>query len=142
MDPVELTARREALGLSIKAFSEVLDIRERSLTRWEAGVTEPRDWSWLHDALLGMEDYLTDLIDEMVTNADTVYEATGQIGLISYDSRGAFYQWHPDARVQQWPGAGSGVPVEMHRVASARAAVILRQKYGDAPVNIAAVPKP
>lgn len=141
MTPVELQARREALGLSLNALGEVWGVRPQSIARWEYGQNQPKSWDWMDESLSAMEDYLADLIDKTVKTAQQAYEETGEVALVTYDSRGAFYHWHPDARDHVWPNDGLGVPVEIHRVATARAAVKLRHLCGQDAVPIAAVPK-
>lgn len=141
MTPVELQARREALGLSLKALGEVWGVRPQSIARWEYGQNQPKSWDWMDESLSAMEDYLADLIDTTVQNAQQAYEDTGEVALVTYDSRGAFYHWHPAARDYEWPNDGLGVPVELHRVATAHAAVKLRKLYDVDAVPIAAVPK-
>jgi len=141
MTPVELQARREALGLSLNALGEVWGVRPQSIARWEFGQNQPKNWDWIDESLTAMEDYLTDLIDKTVENAQQAYEDTGEVALVTYDSRGAFYHWHPTARDHEWPSDGLGVPVELHRVATARAATQLRKLCNKDSVPIAAVPK-
>ena len=141
MTPVELKSRREALGLSIKALSEVLDVRTQSITKWEFGENPPRDWSWINDALTGMEQYQDELTDELIAAADATYAQTSEAALVTYASRGDFYYWYPEAREKEWPSAGLGIPVELHRAATARAARQLRRRYGADAVTIAEVPR-
>lgn len=141
MTPVELQSRREALGLSINALAEVWGVRPQNISRWEYGKNQPQSWDWMHESLTAMEDYLDDLIEKSVKHAQQVYEDEGEIALVTYNSRGAFYNWHPQAKDHEWPNDGLGVPVELHRVATARAAAHLRRLYGVDAVPIAAVPK-
>lgn len=141
MDPVALLARREALGLSLKALGEVWGVRTQSIARWEFGQNPPRDWSWIEDSITAMEGYQQELITEMVQAAKETYDDIGEAALVTFDSRGAFYRWHPDAREKEWPGGGYAVPVEVHRSATARAAVELRTQHGIEEVTITAAPK-
>lgn len=141
MTPVELQSRREALGLSLNALGEVWGVRPQSIGRWEFGQNQPRSWEWMDESLSAMEDYLEELIEETVKTALQSYEETGEVALVTYDSRGAFYHWHPGARDHVWPSDGLGVPVEIHRVATGRAAARLRELCNQDHVPIAAVPK-
>lgn len=95
----------------------------------------------MDESLSAMEDYLANLIEDTVRNAQQAYQETGEVALVTYDSRGAFYHWHPKARDHEWPNDGLGVPVELHRVATARAATQLRKLCDTDNVPIAAVPK-
>lgn len=141
MTPVELKSRREALGLSIKALGEVWGVRTQSITRWEFGENPPRDWTWINESLTGMEDHQDQLTDELIATGEKTYDQTGEAALVTYDSRGAFYRWHPEARDKTWPGGGQGIPVELHRAAAARASRHLRRLYGEEVVTLAEVPR-
>lgn len=140
MTPVELKARREALGLSLKALGEVWGVRPQSITSWEEGFKAPRDWSWVTASISAMEDYQDDLTDQMITTGKETHADTGEAALITYDSRGSFYRWHPDAREKEWPGGGQSVPVELYRTAAARAGRQLRRLYGEEAVSLVEVP--
>lgn len=141
MTPVELKSRREALGLSIKALGEVLDVRTQSITKWEYGENPPRDWNWINDALTGMEEYQDQLTEELIAAAKATYEETAEAALVTYSSRGDYYHWYPEAREKEWPTAGRGIPVELHRAATARAARELRRICGAEAVTITEVPR-
>lgn len=140
MTPVELLARREALGLSLKALGEVLKVRPDSIARWEFGRKPPKDWSWIAEAIASMEEYQDDLVAELVDTSRTLHAETGEAALVTFHSRGAFYHWHPEARSKQWRGSGQSVPVELHRTAVARAAYELRTVHGLGRVTISAAP--
>lgn len=140
MTPVELTARREALGLSNKALSEAWNIRYQNLARWEYGKNHPRDWDWMAASLTDMENYQIQLVEELVEDALEVYESTGEAALVTYNSRGAFYYWKPEARNKKWVSDGYGVPVELHRAAVARAAIKLRNEHGIENITISPAP--
>lgn len=141
MTPVELLARREALGLSLKALGEVWGVRPDSIARWEFGRNPPRDWTWIAETIASMEEYQDDLVAELVEVARTLHAETGEAALVTFDSRGAFYGWHPEAREKKWRGSGKGVPVELHRTAAARAAYELRTVEGLKQVTISAAPE-
>lgn len=142
MTPVELLARREALGVSLNALSEVWGMRYQSIARWEFGRAAPKDWAWIEESLTHMEEYQDDLVAELVEVARTLHTETGEAALVTFHSRGAFYRWHPEAREKQWRGSGKGVPVELHRTAAARAAYELRTVHGLERVTISAAPDP
>src|SRR5699024_11352458 len=103
MTPVELQARREALGLSLNALGEVWGVRTQSIARWEFGQNQPKNWDWIDEALTAMEDYLTDLIDKTVENAPQASEDTGGVALVTKDSRGAHYHCKHTARDSESP---------------------------------------
>lgn len=141
MTPVEMMARREALGLSRKALAEVLNIREENVNRWEFGKNHPRDWSWIDEALTALEDHQETLIEEMVTSATERHQGTGELVLMTFHSRRDYYRWLPEARQKEWAPGVQGIPVELHRSATARAAAQLRRQYAE-PVQVHAAPDP
>lgn len=140
MTPVELLARREALGLSLNALGEVWDVRSQSISRWEFGRNPPKDWSWIEASITAMEHYQAELVAQMVKTTKEILNETGEAALVTFNSRGAFYRWHPEARDKEWPGGGQGVPVELHRAATARAATELRILHGIKEVSISEAP--
>lgn len=140
MTPVELVARREALGLSLNALGEVWDVRTQSISRWEHGTNPPKDWSWIDASITALEQYQAELVDQMVKTTKEILNDTGEAALVTYKSRGVFYRWHPEARDMEWPGGGQGVPVELHRAATARAAAELRITHGIENVSITEAP--
>lgn len=141
MTPVELLARREALGLSLKALGEVWGVRPDSIARWEFGRNPPKDWTWIAETITSMEEYQDDLVAELIEASRRVHADTGEAALVTFHSRGAFYRWHPEARGKQWRGSGQGVPVELHRTATARAAYELRTVHGLEGISISAAPE-
>src|SRR5699024_12252294 len=100
MTPVELQARREALGLSIHALAEAWGVRPQKISRWEYGKNQPQSWDWMHESLSATEDYLADLIDKAVKHAQQVYEDEGEIAVGTYDSGGEPETRHPQARTE------------------------------------------
>lgn len=141
MTPVEMMARREALGLSRKALAEVLNIRDENVSRWEFGKNPPRDWSWIDKAMSALESHQETLIEEMMASATETWRETGDLVLMTFHSRRDYYQWLPEAREKEWAPGVTGVPVELHRAATARAAAQLRRQHNQ-PVQIDAAPSP
>lgn len=128
VEPIELTARREALGFTIASLAKQLGIRENSVARWEGGTYEPKDWEWIDSALRVMEDYQDEATRRLVSQA-----LEGQEGstsrLVSYRSDDAL--WAADG-----VAARGRIPAVVHRSATARAASILRSTEGRSAVVV------
>lgn len=122
MNPIELRARREALGLSQQALGELLDVPQPTLSAWEVGTRSPRDPASVHLLLAELEDTLARLIDEAV---EVVEHKSGvldsaEVELVTYADDESY--WRADA------GARAGrVPAVLHRVAAAHAAWMARE---------------
>lgn len=127
---LELLARREGLGLSKPALAEALNIRDKTLDRWEFGKNPPRSWDWIDQALTAMENYQDDLIDTLVTAVLEQHEQGAELIIMSYSTRLSYNGWNPQARDVTWGEEElRGVPVELHRAAAAKAARRLRREH-------------
>lgn len=133
MESIELTARREALGLGVYALADYLNVRHQNVARWEMGKNPPREWGWINDALAKLEHYQNDLVASMVTTAVESHKSTGELGLITFTTDDHYWDWMPQA-------AGESIPVGIHRAATARAAMVLREKFNE-PVAISSAPR-
>ena len=121
MNPVELRARREALGLSQEKMAEVLGVSQMAVSRWEAGARAPRDPVGLHMQICALEDAIMDcesILIERVTDGDV--EDTQ---ILVYTDRAAYRVGEPEI--------SACLPLECHRVAAARAAMVLREEGYD-----------
>jgi transcriptional regulator with XRE-family HTH domain len=125
VEPIELTARREALGLTIAGLAKHLEIRESNLARWEGGTYEPREWDWIDEALERLESYQDQEFQRLRTLADEEGpEGEGTAGRIcTYGRDGDL--WGASASAKQLR-----VPAVVHRTAAARAAVAFRVNHG------------
>ncbi|MGD6978855.1 MULTISPECIES: helix-turn-helix domain-containing protein [Citricoccus] len=125
MEPIELTARREALGLTIAGLAKHLEIRESNLARWEGGTYEPRDWDWIDEALERLERYQDEEYQRLRSLADEEgLEGEGPTGRIrTYGSNGDLWSAHACAKQLR-------IPAVVHRTAAARAAVAFRADHG------------
>lgn len=133
MDSVELTARREALGLGVYALADHLDVRHQNVVRWEAGKNPPRDWTWIDEALTKLEAYRDKLMAEMVKVANEAYTTEGTLDLITYTTDDHYWDWAADAKENV-------IPVGLHRCATALAACLLRAEH-QKPVSITRAPR-
>lgn len=66
MEPIELVARRRALGLSQVDLAAVLNVSQIAVSRWETGVRSPRDPVGLAMTLGRLEDELADQVGKFV----------------------------------------------------------------------------
>ncbi|MGP5022559.1 hypothetical protein ACTXIU_13320 [Glutamicibacter arilaitensis] len=133
MDSVELTARREALGLGVYALADHLNVRHQNVVRWEAGKNPPRDWSWIDAALTELEGYRDRLIEGMISVANEAYETEGSLDLITYTTDDHYWDWVAEAK-------DKCIPVGLHRAATALAASRLRAEH-QKPVMITRAPR-
>ena len=120
VSPIEWLARREALGLGQAAMSAWVETSQNAWSQWETGARSPRDPVGVHMRVSELEDILEDLIAQIVADAvvgDDVVE------LVTYATDEAWWAASP--------GAGrAGLPAQLHRVATARAAVELGEEFG------------
>lgn len=137
---IELQARREALGFSQTAFADYLGIKQVTLSRWENGSTPPG--KSVEGDLTFLEDCVTFLADLFVGRvADP--EEFGEIAPLTEFFVDHIPDWFPESaqregsipsfsRIQDindW----LDIPLQIVRVAAARAAVWLRDNIGECP---------
>ena len=118
--PVEWRARREALGLPQDVFAGLVGAKQDVVSKWEHGKRSPRDPVSVHMRMSELEDVMEDLIAQIVADAvvgDDVVE------LVTYATDEAWWAASPGAR-------RAGLPAQLHRVATARAAVELGEEFG------------
>lgn len=133
MEPIELTARRESLGLGVYALADHLDVREQNVARWEAGKNPPREWGWIDAALTKLENYQDALVGQMIATAKEAFKSTGELGLITFTTNDHYWDWIPEAR-QEF------IPVGLHHVATARAAKLLKNEFNQS-ITISRAPR-
>jgi transcriptional regulator with XRE-family HTH domain len=75
MDPIEIVARRRALGLSQDDLATALGVSQMAVSRWETGSRAPRDPVGLAMQLGQMEDDLLQAVDETVTRLCAMVES-------------------------------------------------------------------
>lgn len=113
MNPIELRARREALGLAQDGLAAVLGVKQSTVSLWEGG---KRGIPAGADAELArLEDRVLDMIDQMV---ELVEEAPEVSVLLVHTEQAGWDAAHPD---------GDGSPPVLQRIAAARALVELRE---------------
>lgn len=113
MNPIELRARREALGLPQHELASWLGVAQATVSAWEVGRRSIP--AGLHGELEELEEQLLDLADRMV---EAVEAAGGECILFTYVDDASLAAAHPE--LDGWPAA-------LHRVAAAQAAVALRE---------------
>ncbi|WP_297742067.1 DNA-binding transcriptional regulator [uncultured Tessaracoccus sp.] len=113
MQPIELRARREALGLPQHELASWLGVAQATVSAWEVGRrTIPPG---LHGELEELEEQLLDLADRMVEAGEA---AGGECTLFTYLDDSQLAAAYPE--LDGWPAA-------LHRVAAAQAAMALRE---------------
>ena len=120
VEPVEWRSRREALGLSQDAYAAWIGTSQAAVSNWEHGRRSPRDPVSVHMRVSELEDIMEDLIAQVV--ADVSVEV-GPVVLVTYATDAAWWAASPGAE-------RAGLPAQLHRVATARAAVELGADFG------------
>ena len=112
VNPIELRARREALGLHQHELASWLNVAQATVSAWELGRrTIP---AGIHSELAELEEQLLDIADRMIEAG----EAAGEdCVLFTYLDDSQLAAAHPE--MDGWPAA-------LHRVAAAHAAAELR----------------
>ncbi len=121
MNPIELRARRAALGLSQAELAALLDCPRPVLSTWETGSRRPRDPLSIEIAIAELEDVMDGLIDDLaqqIEHASGVQDSS-VVKRRTYDSDEAWWAVDAEARAARLPSS-------MHRVALARAAAEAR----------------
>lgn len=113
MNPLEMRARREALGLSQQAFGRLLGVEQASISRWEDGTRAPRDWASIDALLIKLEDQCEELTQDLLDMLDE--NDAPVVALYARDED--FWAACPER---------NGLPAAVHRVATARAMAICR----------------
>ena len=111
MSPIELRARREALGFTQSSMAEYLRVKQATVSRWESG--KPPVPDWVEPIMDRLEQTVEDLIDRTVD-------------LVNGIGPGAVLFAYPDDEgLRAALGDGDdGLPASAHRVAMARARLL------------------
>lgn len=108
VNPLEVRARREALGLSQGLLASLLGVAQATVSNWEAGKRAIPEG--LSEDLAVQEEIVEDLVDLATELLDA---AEGDpVSLAVYATDGELWESHPEM---------VGVPSVLHRVAMARA---------------------
>lgn len=119
-ESIEWRARREALGLPQDVFARLVGVSQDIVSKWEHGRRSPRDPVGVHMRLAELEDVMEDLIAELVAD---VTVGGDPVELVTYATDEDWWAASPGAE-------RAGLPAQLHRVATARAAVELGEEFG------------
>lgn len=112
MAPIELKARRLALGMNQQQLARLLHVRQATVSMWErGGHSIPHR---LDSELALLEDAAADLADRMVELLDAAPDIDA---LLVHDDERDFWKAQPEHE---------GLPVICQQVAAARAATEMR----------------
>jgi transcriptional regulator with XRE-family HTH domain len=115
MTPIELKARREALGLSQSALAGMLDVAQNTVSQWEGGQRRVPDG--IDAELAACEDLVEEFVDLTLRH---VTRNPGSDFVSTHATDTAMWAAQPQLE---------GKAAVLHRVAMARAATILRRDY-------------
>ena len=120
VESIEWRARREALGLPQDVFARLIGASQDVVSKWEHGRRSPRDPVGVHMRVSELEDIMEDLIAQIVAD---VTVGGDPVELVTYATDAAWWAASPGAE-------RAGLPAQLHRVATARAAVELGEEFG------------
>lgn len=66
MDPIELVARRRALGLNQAELGQALGVNQIAISRWETGAAAPRYPASVAMSLADLEDELAEEVEKFI----------------------------------------------------------------------------
>jgi len=111
MSPIELKARREALGLNQSDLAAVLHAQQSHVSAWEAGKKSRP--AWLDDRLADLEED-AERVTDLACRALEQAAAAGEPGAV-------LFAYRDDADLWAAIPETDGLPAAVHRVALARA---------------------
>ena len=120
VESIEWRARREALGLPQDVFARLIGASQDVVSKWEHGRRSPRDPVGVHMRVSELEDIMEDLIAQIVAD---VTVGGDPVELVTYAADEDWWAVSPGAE-------RAGLPAQLHRVATARAAVELGEEFG------------
>lgn len=125
MDPIEIKARREALGLNQEDMAAILGVKQITVSQWERGTRSPRDPAEIAMRLGQIEkihDKIIDRLCEIGEHSSSVRD-TPEVVLHTYRTDEAYWAADAEARENDWPAV-------LHRSACAWARRILEAEDG------------
>lgn len=125
MDPIELKARREALGLNQEDMAGLLGVTQATLSNWESGTRTPRDPLTVAMRVYQIEDVHDKIIDDLceIGEHSSAVRDTPEVTLRTYRTDEAYWANDTHAREMGWPAI-------LHRSACAWAKRILEEESG------------
>lgn len=121
MNPIELRARRAALGLSQAELAALLGCPRTVLSTWETGARKPRYPLEIQASLAELEDVLDGLISDLAEQIEHASGVQDSAVIVKRTYESDEDWWAVDAEAR-----GARLPAAMHRVALARAAAEAR----------------
>lgn len=128
MNPLELTARREALGLSQADLADYFDVKQLTVSRWEKGHRYPSDDTFLVDGLDTLEAFLDSLTENLWEDVEAQLPNAGTITIATYANNA---DWHAQLEPND-----PHLPVKVHQAAAGRVRYEAAQEY-DRAITIA-----
>lgn len=88
MQPIELTSRREALGLTQSDLADLLDVNQTSVSQWERGRYKVP--IWLDVTLAKLEDSVDEMVKSMTSIIIESEKRTAEIPVQPRHERSVF----------------------------------------------------
>lgn len=118
MNPIELQARREALGLSQAELAQRLGVSQAIISAWENGTRSPRDPVDILTELAELADLQRDMIDQTIDRIEGASAKLNNPRVTVYTYRSDADYWADDSHAKT-----QGIPASMHRLATALAVI-------------------
>lgn len=125
MTPIELWARRGALGLSQAELAGLLGVKQTAISQWESGKRAPRDPEAIRAQFEELAEMMLDLLDQIEDRIEGASAKLDQhlVTVRTYRTDAAY--WADDAGAK-----AAQIPAAVHRTAVAYAAMMCESEFG------------
>lgn len=125
MEPIELMARRSALGLNQADFARLLGVKQATISHWETGARTPSNPDRLTGEIAQFERLHQKIANETMQVLRSVLGSNEDTPVfVATFAEDADY-WEADAQAKQLT-----LPASFHRSATAQAASEAESEYG------------
>lgn len=125
MNPIELMARRSALGLNQADFARLLGVKQATISHWETGIRTPSNPDRLMGEIAQFERLHQQIVDETLQILRSVLGSNEDTPVfVATFAEDADY-WEVDAKAKELT-----LPAAFHRSATAQAAQEAEAEYG------------
>ncbi|CRH90131.1 putative zinc finger/helix-turn-helix protein%2C YgiT family [Chlamydia trachomatis] len=125
MEPIEITARRSALGLNQADFAHLLGVKQATISHWETGKRNPNNPDRLTGEIAQFERLHQQIVDETLQILRNVLDSKEDTLVFVATFADDEDYWEVDAQAKQLT-----LPAAFHRSATAQAAQEAEAEYG------------